>query len=90
MRERRSTHELTSTSKKDKGKQILVIFARCSSKYILLRVSDAYKGYLYFTGIQFLSGYFKNSVSLTVSGAERHIAISEKKWKSYVGSSAVY
>ena len=76
MREGRSTH------REDKGKQILVCFARFSS-YILLRVSDAYKGYLYFTGDSILSGFSKNFISLTVSGAARRI-LSEKKLRRVV------
>ena len=37
------------------------------------------KDFFTLQAIQFLSGYFKNSISLTVSGAERHIR--EKKEK---------
>ena len=54
-------------------------FFACFSSYILLCVSDAYKGYLCFTGDSILSGFFKHLISLTGSGAARQIAISEKK-----------
>lgn len=47
--------------------------------YVLLRASDAKKGYFYFTGDAILSGYFKNFITLTLSRAARRIAISEKR-----------